>query len=187
MSDIRANTYYIPCPKCNKLHRFDSKIVDEIINCTCGFDFYAFAAGEFRIAMSKSEASCEPIVRSMRRFVVSTGRCTDIPPELYDGYDDTDYPLFEDLLDKTLEEHQLESYGTVYFTKDLLDSICDSFSSGKDVELKKKKDCIDIIELKKKNISRRLSKPASVKLCSAQETNLLFKGNGAILFKQQTK
>ncbi|MCR5540682.1 MAG: hypothetical protein K6F71_07680 [Ruminococcus sp.] len=175
--------YIIPCPRCNKIHRIDGDIVDEIIHCSCGFEFYAFAVGDFRIVMSKTEACSEPIVRSMRRFVVSTGRCPDIPPELYDDVYNDDFLEMEESLAKSLEEHQLESFGNVYFTKDLLDSICESFSNGKDVELKKKKDSIDIIELKKKNISRKRPDATAKRICSVQDINDLISGNGALVFR----
>ena len=117
----------------------------------------------------------------MRRFVVSTGRCSDIPPELFDDGCIDDYPEFEAVLERSLEEHQLESFGKVYFTKDLLDSICESFSNGKDVELKKKKDSIDVIELKKKNISRKL--PVSLRICSVGDINDLISENGALVYR----
>ena len=184
MSDkSRVKNYIIPCPRCNRIHHIDGEIVDEIIHCSCGFEFYAFAVGDLRIVMSKTEACSESIVRSMRRFVVSTGRCPDIPPELYDDSCIDSYPEFEDVLERSLEEHQLESFGKIYFTKELLDSICESFSNGKDVELKKKKDSIDVIELKKKNISRKPHETASVRICSVQDINKFISGNGALVFR----
>ena len=56
--------------------------MDDLINCDCGFSFYVFVDKGLRIMMTPQEASYEPIVRAMRRFVVATGRCQDIDPSL---------------------------------------------------------------------------------------------------------
>ena len=163
--------YVVCCPKCGKIHSFNERYVDEIVNCECGFEFYAFAMGTLHIVMSADEARYDPIVRSMRRFVISTGRCGDIPPELYvdesgqERFDMTAQELdIEDELVRILDEYQTENFGKCYVTKDIVDSVCESLDSGKDVELKKQKDGIDVIELKKKRVntqktekSRRLS------------------------------
>lgn len=92
MSMIETKTtteYIIPCPCCGRKHSFKAEYVDRLIDCECGFVCYAFAVDDFRIIMSKSEAENDAIVRSMRRFVVSTRRCTDIPPELYMDADES--------------------------------------------------------------------------------------------------
>jgi hypothetical protein len=160
---ITTQEYCIPCPKCGKKHTFSGCYVDSMIDCECGFGYYAFAAGDFRIVMSQEEAGSEEVVRAMRRFVVSTGRCTDIPPELYDmdremptpnagpSFYVREYDL-EDELEHVLREYQVSAFGECLFTRELMDSICESLSAGKDIELKRKKDGIDIIELKKKRI-----------------------------------
>ncbi|MGE4548839.1 MAG: hypothetical protein AB7C89_04690, partial [Intestinibacillus sp.] len=119
-----------------------------------------------QITMPSSEAGYEPIARAMRRFVVATGRCTDIPPELYQdengqfyfgSYRETDV---EDELERALEHYQTEYFGDCYLTNELLYSICESFQNGNDVELRKQKNGIDIIKLIKKKVStekKRLS------------------------------
>lgn len=158
--------YSISCPRCGKAHIFKTDYVDNIIECECGFGCYAFAVGDFRIIMSKAEAENEEVVRSMRRFVISTGRCEDIPPELYmddcssgnsDYYFVRDYDI-EGILEQVLEEYQESGFGEYLVTKELLDSICESLSNGRDVELKRKKDSVEIIELKKKRISTTAKK-----------------------------
>lgn len=162
--NTQVKGYSIPCPKCGRVHDFEADYIDRIIDCDCGFGYYAFAAGDFRIVMSKAEAGCEDIVRSMRRFVVTTGRCRDIPPELYaeEGQLEPgpnahfacyvrEYDLVDEL-EHVLQEYQLSAFGECLFTRELIDSVCESLSDGKDVELKRKKDGIDIIELKKKRI-----------------------------------
>ena len=156
--------YVIPCPRCGEKHIFREAYVDRMIDCECGFGCYAFAVDDFRIIMSKSEAENEAVVRSMRRFVVSTGRCADMPPELYLDADELhqrrsnvgsiyirDHDL-EDEIERVLEEYQVEAFGECLLTKELLDSICESLSEDKDIELKAKKDGIEIIELKKKKL-----------------------------------
>ena len=154
--------YVVCCPKCGKIHSFNERYVDEIVNCECEFEFYAFAMGTLHIVMSADEARYDPIVRSMRRFVISTGRCGDIPPELYvdhDGqerYDMTAQELdAEEELSRVLDDYQTDSYGECLVTKELLDTICENLYNGKDIELKKKKDGVDVIELKKKHVSTK--------------------------------
>jgi len=75
------------CPRCGKKHYCPTGVMDEHIKCGCGLHFYAFANKGLRIIMPTDEAGYEPIARALRRFVVSTGRCTDIPPELYQDPD----------------------------------------------------------------------------------------------------
>lgn len=48
--------YVVCCPKCGKIHSFNERYVDEIVNCECGFEFYAFAMGTLHIVMSADEA-----------------------------------------------------------------------------------------------------------------------------------
>ena len=154
--------YVVCCPKCGKNHSFNGRYVDEIVECECGFEFYAFAMGTLHIAMSADEAMYDPIARSMRRFVISTGRCGDIPPELYldqsgqERFDMTAFELdTEEELSRVLDDYQTDSYGECLVTKELLDTICENLYNGKDIELKKKKDGVDVIELKKKHVSTK--------------------------------
>lgn len=159
--------YVISCPRCGEQHIFSAEYIDGMLDCKCGFEGYAFAVGDFRIIMTKAEAQNESVVRSMRRFVVSTGRCTDIPPELYmdehelrelhectsnvSGVYVRDYDLEEEL-NRVLEEYQVEAFGEYLLTKELLDSICECLSEEKDIELRRKKDGIEISELKKRKV-----------------------------------
>jgi len=162
-----AMEYVISCPRCGEQHIFSAEYVDGMLDCKCGFEGYAFAVGDFRIIMTKAEAQNEAVVRSMRRFVVSTGRCTDIPPELYmdehelcelcectsnvSGVYMRDYDLEEEL-NRVLEEYQVSAFGECLLTKELLDSICACLSEEKDIELRRKKDGIEISELKKRKV-----------------------------------
>ena len=159
--------YIISCPRCGEKHVFSAEYIDGMLDCKCGFEGYVFAVGDFRIIMTKAEAQNESVVRSMRRFVVSTGRCTDIPPELYmdehelrelhectsnvSGVYVRDYDL-EVELNHVLEEYQVEAFGKCLLTKELLDSICECLSEDRDIELRRKKDGIEIIELKKRRV-----------------------------------
>ncbi len=154
------------CPRCGKAHFSQYQVMDAYIDCKCGTRFYAFADTGLQITMPSSEAGYEPIARAMRRFVVATGRCRDIPPELYQdengqfyfgSYRETDV---EDELERALEHFQTEYFGDCYLTNELLYSICESFQNGNDVELRKQKNGIDIIKLIKKKVStekKRLS------------------------------
>lgn len=148
------------CPKCHREHISPYELVDEYMDCECGFSFYAFTYKGLRIIMTPEEASYEPIARAMRRFVISTGRCTDIPASLYlepDGKSGYEMMVQERDLDSDmesiLEEYQMTVFGQCFLTRELLCSICESFEYGRDIELKKQKDHVDIIELKKKKVS----------------------------------
>ncbi len=148
------------CPRCRREHFSPYLVMDEYVNCECGFRFYAFADRGLNIIMTPEEVGYEPVARAMRRFIVSTGRCTDIPPSLYlepSGSVEYDVSVEEKdldtVLEETLEEYQATVFGQCYLTRELICSIYDSFESGHDVELKKQKDRVDVIELKKKKIA----------------------------------
>ncbi len=168
--DTNGAGYTICCPCCGKVYRFDDRYVDEIVGCGCGLEFYAFAMGHLHIAIPASEARYEPIARAMRRFVVATGRCGDIPPELYIGNDGQEHFDMtaqeldaEEELTRVLDGYQTDTFGEVLVNKELLDTICENLYNGRDIELKKQKNGIDVIELKKKRVNtqkpeyRRLS------------------------------
>ena len=124
--------YVVCCPKCGKVHIFHEQYVDELVECDCGLQFYAFAMGFLHITLPADEATYDPIARSMRRFVISTGRCSDIPPELYldqSGQERFDMSAFEldteEELSRVLDDYQTDSYGECLVTKELLDTkIC---------------------------------------------------------------
>ncbi len=149
----------IVCPRCHKVHRSGYAIMDEYVTCECGFQFYAFSDSGLRIIMPQNEAGYEPIARAMRRFVVTTGRCQDIPPELYQEENGQLYigaikkaMDVEDELERVLEEFQREMFGEVFLSKDVIFSVCESFQDGHDVELRKQKKRIDVIKLIKKKL-----------------------------------
>ena len=134
--------------------------MDEYIDCSCGLSFYAFSCKGLRIIMPAYEAGFESVAREMRKFVVSTGRCTDIPSELYQ---DEDVQLcfsflkhssdIDEQLDIALEGFQSEYFGESYLTKEMVYTICESFQNGNDVELRKQKKSVDIIKLIKKKLA----------------------------------
>ncbi|SDA31254.1 hypothetical protein SAMN02910447_03354 [Ruminococcus sp. YE71] len=178
----RDKRYTISCPRCNKKHIFEGAIFDDKVVCSCGFSFYAFAADDLRIIMPWSEVKCEPVVKAMRRLVVTSGRCTDIPPELYDdSFHDPELTL-----EKILTEHQTNAFGTCYINEEQLDLICESFICGNDVELKWKRDHLDIIELKKRTIRRTKfeSKTSDVKSSGSKESTWIPSGTGLLLSSQ---
>lgn len=150
----------VVCPRCHRVHRCRTAVMDEYIDCSCGLSFYSFSYKGLRIILPPSEAGYEPIARAMRRFVVSTGRCTDIPSELYQDENGQIYFGFlkqgsdiEEQLEIALERYQNEFFGECFVTKDLIYSICESFQGGNDVELRKQKKGVDIIKLIKKKLT----------------------------------
>jgi len=156
--------HVILCPRCRKEHFSDYAVLDEFFNCECGFSFYAFEDRGLRIMMTPDEAHYEPIARAMRRFVVSTGRCQDIDQKLLEPTEQVNTVELQqrDLdeeLTEILEEYQMAVFGQCYLTKELICSICESFEGGTDVELKKLKDRVDLIELKRKKVPEKDTKP----------------------------
>ncbi len=165
MSMIEANKtpeYAIPCPKCGKEHCFvpnyNYNVLDSTVSCECGYDFYVFASGGFRIIIPKGEAESEKIVRAMRKFVVATGRCPDIPPELYE--DTVEMAVndmsaeqldIEDLMAYALEQYQVDAYGDYFFTLETLDDMFELLTRDRDVLLTRKKDEVEVKEQRPKN------------------------------------
>ncbi len=154
-----ATRQVVFCPYCGRGHYRDYTTIDEYISCRCGKHFYAFADSGLNITMPINEAECEPVARAMRRFVVSTGRCTGISPRLYqdnEGQMCMDLPeMGPDIgaaLDWILEEYQQTLFGNTFISRELIYSICDSFKEGIDVELKKQKHGVDIIKLLRKKV-----------------------------------
>ncbi len=181
------------CPRCGKAHFSQYQIIDAYIDCECGMRFYAFADTGLQITMPSSEAGYEPIARAMRRFVVATGRCTDIPPEFYQdengqyyfgNYRETDV---EDELERVLVQFQTEFFGECFLTNEQIYSICESFQDGIDVELRKQKKGIDIIKLIRKKYSSKKTplsqsqKPVKRKLALDCAFQLMFPENGIMM------
>ena len=177
--------YIFPCPRCRKQHCYDSAIFDDRVSCSCGFDFYAFACGDLRIVMPWDEASYEPIARALRKFVVATGRCQDIPPELYDDPFDC-IPVLEEDIERAFMILQKGPYGKCYITPEMFTSICDSIHNGYDVEIKRKKNGIEIIELKKKTVCKNdnESKPFREKAPGSEELSKILTRMG-LMFSPQ--
>ncbi len=141
----KVKRYALTCPRCGKKHFCEGVIFDSRVSCSCGFDYYAFAADDLLIVLPWSEVMCKQIAMAMRKLVVTTGRCTDIPPELYEDHSTS-------ALDKALEDYQMDKYGTCYVTKDSLDIMCNSLENDEDIEVRWKRNRLDIIELKKKTV-----------------------------------
>ncbi|MBQ8921759.1 MAG: hypothetical protein IJ060_06315 [Oscillospiraceae bacterium] len=158
----KTQEYAIPCPKCGKEHCFmpnyNYSVLDSTVSCECGYDFYVFASGGFRIIMPKCEAESERIVRAMRKFVVATGRCPDISPELYEDIaemtvNDTPVEQFdiEDLIVYALEQYQTDAYGDYFFTLETLDDMFELLTRDRDVLLTRKKNEVEVKEQRPKN------------------------------------
>ncbi|MBO5570185.1 MAG: hypothetical protein J6A79_14795 [Clostridia bacterium] len=150
------------CPKCRKVHFSETAPVDEYIDCECGFSFYAFVDHGLRIIMTADEAGYEPVARAMRRFVISTGRCQDIPYELYcplEGDDLYEMKVQERDLDgelmEILEEYQMSAFGECFLTKDVIDAVCETFQKGNDVELENHQDKVKVKEMKVRNVPKQ--------------------------------
>ena len=148
------------CPRCRKVHYSRSAIIDSYIDCSCGLSFYAFSCKGLRITMPANEAGYDSTARAIRRFVVATGRCTDIPSELYQDEDGQLCFGFYDQaigtgeqLEIVLDRYQNEVFGESFLTKEMISSICELLKGGSDVEIRKQKDGVDIIKLIKKRLS----------------------------------
>ena len=171
--------HIFPCPRCGKKHYLDGAIFDDRVSCSCGFDFYAFAAGELSIILPWEEANSEPIARALRKLVVVTGRCLDIPPELYKD----DHLSINSMLDEIITEHQIDKYGICVITQEQLELICKSLLSGDDVELKWNRGHLKIYELKHRDIQSKdnESKPLKEQAAGSKESARRKRGAGLIL------
>ena len=149
-----SETQVVFCPKCKKKHYSAYALMNEFVNCECGYSFYAFVDKGLHILIPAQETRIDQIVRAMRRFVVTTGRCQDIDPKLLEYMEED--PIVnkqERDLDaefaSLLEEYQIVVFGDCYITREVIDSIYKAFEHNADVVLKKQKDGVDISEMKK--------------------------------------
>ena len=149
-----SDTQVVFCPKCRKKHYSAYALMNEFVNCDCGYSFNAFADKGIHIMISAQETRIDQIVRAMRRFVVTTARCQDIDPKLLEYTEEN--PIVnrqERNLDaefvSLLEEYQIVVFGDCYITRKVIDSIYMAFEHNADVVLKKQKDGVDISEMKK--------------------------------------
>ncbi len=183
-SAAKTKRYMLLCPRCGKRHYSDGAIFDDRVSCSCGFDFYAFAADDLRIIMPWAEAKYEPILRAMRKLVVTTGRCTDIPPELYEDYG-SNYPDLEVTLDRALKEHQTDAFGTCYISAEQLDLICEILEKNYDVELKCKKGHLEIRESRMKTVRSKDDESKSTSgAAGSKELTRILPGAG-LMFSSQ--
>ena len=182
----------VVCPRCHRMHYSRTPIMDEYIDCRCGLSFYAFSCSGLRIIMPANEAGCESVARAMRRFVVTTGRCTDIPSALYQDEDGQlcfgflkESQDIDEQLEIALEGFQSEYFGESYLTKDMVYTICESFKGGNDVELRKQKKGVDIVKLIKKRLDSPEKKNRSSKGTEkGGNAQLMFPGNGILMHFQ---
>ena len=56
---------------------------------------------------------------------------------------------------QVLEDYQMAAYGECFFTKEVIDSVCETFQKGNDVELKNQKDRVEVREMKIRNVSKQ--------------------------------
>lgn len=180
------------CPKCHKAHVTEKAPVDEYIDCECGFSFYAFVDHDLRIIMTPGEASYEPIARAIRRFVVSTGRCKDIPYELYcDAAVGEHYQMqvqerdLDNELMRVLEDYQVAAFGECFLTKEVIDSVCETFRKGNDVELKNQKDRVEVREMKVRNVSKQKERQTGRLIAYGAELAKRRPASGGILMVSQ--
>lgn len=179
----------IYCPRCRKAHYSHAAVMDEYISCGCGLSFYAFSCKGLQIIMPPDEAGYEPIARELRRLVVATGRCTDIPPELYQDEDGQLYFGLDadsaEKLELALAEFQKDVFDNSYITKDMVYSICESFEDGHDVELRKQKTGVDVIRLIKKKLPAPDSKRLTRHMAEDKNTVQLAIPNSGIMTRLQ--
>lgn len=174
------------CPKCHKEHYGAYALMDEYIDCECGFSFYAFVDKGLRIMMTPQEANYEPIARAMRRFVVATGRCQDIDPRLLEYTDempsvDVQERDLDEEVTRALEDYQLAAFGECYITKELIDSICKAFDKNYDVALNKKKDGVELREVNKPTKVKRHEARSNARILSYEMLLHSSKGKQAVV------
>jgi len=58
----------------------------------------------------------------------------------------------EELLERLLESFQTDLFGGTFLTTELLSSVCETLREGLDVELRRKKNCVDVIRLERRRV-----------------------------------
>ena len=189
---------YVVCPRCRRVHYSRKSVddyikapfMDEIVDCGCGLSFYAFSRSGLSITIPAGEAISASVVQAVRRFVIATGRCTDSPYVLYqDECGQLCYAFpgqdIDDLLDDVLERYQSDHFGDIILTKDMIYSIGEILKGGGDVELRKKKDGVDIIKLTRKRFTspekKSQTKKDDKRVRQEQQVQLMFWGGGIMM------
>ena len=135
---------------CGRKHIRTERLVDEHIQCECGYRFLAFYCQGMMIVLPSDDIESQATIRAFQRFVVSTGRCLDagVGPSDYTSFLQKADPL--GLMEVGLERYQGEKYGKCLLNCGDVASACDSLYRNKDVVLKNKGNYIDIIEMQRK-------------------------------------
>ena len=97
------------CIACGRKHTRTERLVDEHIQCECGYRFYVFYNRGMTVIMPSEEITRQGTTKAFQRFVVSTGRCQDAK---VDAFDYTSFLQRADplgLMEVGLERYQAET------------------------------------------------------------------------------
>ena len=148
MSDRAKNNgqHIFLCPKCKKAYFQPDAVMEEYVDCECGYGFYVYVDSGLQMPTYESitEAMERPFGNTLERSLDDLEKPNKGKP----GEGDVDIKLA-----KALEDYQLATFGECYITNGMIRSVCESLKCGNDVELRKQKHGVSVIEEKKKNIT----------------------------------
>ena len=138
------------CMSCGQKHIRTERLVDEHIQCECGYRFYVFYNQGMTVIMPSEEITRQGTTKAFQRFVVSTGRCQDAKVDAFDysSFLQRADPL--GLMEVGLERYQAEKMGRCLLNCGDVASICESLDKNRDVMIKNKGNYAEVIEMRRK-------------------------------------
>ena len=138
------------CRNCGRKHEMDESLIDDIIECGCGYQFFAFENRGMSVMIPMSDFRTGLTMNLFRLLVISTGRFPDAAAEALDcaGLLNKVGPLR--LIQEGLDRVQEKGPGKCRLTAGDVITICDLVKKHKDVLVKNKGRRIDVCELQMK-------------------------------------
>ena len=77
------------------------------------------------------------------------------------------------------------AFGECFLTKEVIDSVCETFQNGNDVELKNQKDRVEVREMKVRNVSKQKTRQTGRLIAYSAELAKRRPASGGILMVSQ--
>lgn len=150
------------CDRCGKRHVVNGSVIDEFIDCPCGYSFYLFYSEGMTVKMPAREMMTDENMQNFRWFVTRTGRCEKVhaePP----GYGKALVEIYPPvLIEMGLRRLQEKEYEKCSMNSGDIDTILSILNQDADVLVKNKKGYVDVIELQNKPRETRTSAAVEV-------------------------
>ncbi len=140
------------CPCCHRRYDYEQRVVDEVINCGCGFVFYVFGHQGLTIQLPEEEAN-EAVCEALRRLVRTTGRFPDAPsPGRRKGFA-AEIGMIPPLalIEMGLQRMQTASFGGQILHSGDVESILEILNEKKDALVKRQNGYVTVMEQKVRN------------------------------------